>query len=63
MKALDNDCYHDAVRYGRPANATVNGQRLSGYLLGNRFVFFNGEDRAVLECLPGEFAQLKVWRK
>lgn len=50
-------------KQGRQASATVAGKRRSGYLLGNRFVYSDAAGVLWVECGPGEFSELRLWRK
>ena len=50
-------------KHGRQASATVAGKRKAGYLLGNRFVYSDESGTFWMECGPGEFKELKLWRK
>lgn len=50
-------------KQGRQASATVEGKRYSGYLLGNRFIFNDQDADVWSECGPGQFKDLKIWRK
>ena len=61
MQMISPDRFCIAKQQGRPVSATVLGKRRDGYLLGNKFVFTKQQD-CWLECRPGEFAQVKVWR-
>lgn len=61
MNSISQEHFSHAIRWGRPATATVQGLRKSGYFLGNRFICTFNEQP--IECVPQEFRQLRVWRK
>ncbi len=58
-----DDCPETVKNRGRQASATVQGIRRNGYLLGNRFVYSNESQLLWLECGPGEFKAVRIWRK
>lgn len=62
MNTVDDFNFKQAERFGRPANATISGHRYNGFLLGNKFVFTDVK-HAFLECGPGEYNKIKVWRR
>ncbi|MCP5326430.1 MAG: hypothetical protein H7A09_08940 [Oceanospirillaceae bacterium] len=63
MKVLETNEGSMLVRYGRLASATVGASRRSGYLLGNKFLFSDDGRLLWVECEPGEFKAVKIWRK
>ena len=63
MDVLQEDFAQSAKRQGRQASATVSGKRRSGFLVGNKFVFSDQMELLWMEAGPGEFRELKLWRK
>lgn len=63
MNLVHTDIIDTARRQGRQASATVSGRRREGFLLGNRFVFSDQSELLWMEAKPGEFRELKIWRK
>ena len=63
MDALANEIIDTARKQGRHASATVAGRRREGFLLGNRFVVSDQNELMWMEAGPGEFRELKIWRK
>lgn len=63
MEVLKEDIVSSAKRQGRQASATVSGRRRSGFLLGNRFVFSDQLELLWMQAGPGEFRELRLWRK
>lgn len=63
MNLVHTDIIDTARRQGRHASATVSGRRREGFLLGNRFVFSDQSELLWMEAKPGEFRELKIWRK
>jgi len=54
----------DSVKHqGRQASATVSGRRRAGFLVGNKFVFSDQAELLWMQAGPGEFRELKIWRK
>lgn len=63
MEILKDDFVDSAKRQGRQASATVSGRRRSGFLVGNKFVFSDQLELLWMEAGPGEFRELRLWRK
>ena len=63
MGLLPVDIIDTARKQGRHASATVSGRRREGFLLGNRFVFSDQSEVLWMQAGPGEFRELKIWRK
>lgn len=63
MDLLPEDFAHSAKQQGRQASATVSGRRRAGFLVGNKFVFSDQGEVLWMEAGPGEFRELKLWRK
>ena len=63
MDLLPVDIIDTARKQGRHASATVSGRRREGFLLGNRFVFSDQSEVLLMQAGPGEFRELKIWRK
>ena len=63
MDLMKDDFIQVAKKQGRQASATVSGRRRSGYLLGNRFVFSDQLELLWMQAGPGEFRELRIWRK
>lgn len=63
MDVLPEDIVDTARKQGRHASATVSGRSREGFLLGNRFVFSDEHELLWMQAGPGEFRQLKIWRK
>lgn len=63
MDLLREESAQTAKRQGRQASATVSGRRRSGFLIGNKFVFSDQTEILWMEAGPGEFRELKLWRK
>lgn len=63
MDLIQDERINRVRRQGRQASATVLGKRRSGYLLGNRFVFADQHELLWMQADPGEFRELKIWRK
>lgn len=59
----EGKCPESVKQHGRQASATVSGIRRNGFLMGNRFVYSNMDGVLWLECGPGEFKAVKIWRK
>jgi len=63
MNLLPEDTVETARKQGRHASATVSRRRREGFLLGNRFVFSDQNELLWMQAGPGEFRELKIWRK
>lgn len=63
MLAVTNQSIFNVKKQGRQASATIKGRRRSGFLLGNRFIFSDQAETFWLEAGPGEFRELRIWRK
>ena len=63
MDILADPLVETAKKQGRQASATVGGRRRSGFLVGNRFIFSDQNELLWMEAGPGEFRELKIWRK
>lgn len=63
MDYLPDEFAHSAKKQGRQASATVSGRRRSGFLVGNKFVFSDSTEVLWMEAGPGEFRELRLWRK
>ncbi len=63
MDVLKEDFVHSVRKQGRHASATVSGQRREGFLVGNKFVFSDPMDLLWMQAGPGEFRELRIWRK
>jgi len=63
MDFLPEDYVQTAKKQGRQASATVSGRRREGFLMGNRFVFSDQHELMWMEAGPGEFRELRIWRK
>ncbi|MCA6060758.1 MULTISPECIES: hypothetical protein [unclassified Thalassolituus] len=63
MDVLPEDFARSAKKQGRQASATVSGRRRAGFLLGNKFVFSDQAEVVWVEAGPGEFRELRLWRK
>ncbi|WP_430462108.1 hypothetical protein ACQUQU_04780 [Thalassolituus sp. LLYu03] len=63
MDLLREESAQTAKRLGRQASATVSGRRRSGFLMGNKFVFSDQTEIIWMEAGPGEFRELRLWRK
>lgn len=63
MIEISTDQFREVARWGRPANATVAGERRSGYFLKNKFYCPLEDSEHPVECIPTEFKQLRIWRK
>ena len=63
MDVLQEDFARSAKRQGRQASATVSGRRRAGFLVGNKFVFSDQGEVLWMQAGPGEFRELKLWRK
>ncbi|GAA6145563.1 hypothetical protein [Thalassolituus maritimus] len=63
MDLVPADIIETARKQGRHASATVSGRRREGFLLGNRFVFSDQSEVMWMQAGPGEFRELKIWRK
>jgi hypothetical protein len=63
MDVLQEDFARSAKRQGRQASATVSGRRRAGFLVGNKFVFSDQAEVLWMEAGPGEFRELRLWRK
>lgn len=63
MQVLSEEAIDTAKRQGRQASATVDGKRHEGYLIGNRFIYPNADDSGWVQAAPGQFRELRIWRK
>lgn len=63
MDLLQESNAQTAKRLGRQASATVSGKRRAGFLIGNKFVFSDQAELLWMEAGPGEFRELRLWRK
>ena len=63
MEVVFDSIIEVAKKQGRQASATVRGKRCAGYLYGNRFIFEHSDSDCWYEAGPGEFTDLKIWRK
>lgn len=63
MEVVFDSIIDVAKKQGRQASATVAGERCSGFLYGNRFVFKHDKAEFWYQAGPGEFTDLKIWRK
>ena len=63
MDVLQEDFARSAKRQGRQASATVSGRRRAGFLVGNKLVFADQGELLWMEAGPGEFRELRLWRK
>lgn len=63
MDVLPDDFARSVRKQGRQASATVSGRRRSGFLVGNRFVFSDQMELLWMQAGPGEFRELRIWRK
>jgi hypothetical protein len=63
MDVLQENFARSAKKQGRQASATVSGRRRAGFLLGNKFVFSDQAEIVWVEAGPGEFRELRLWRK
>ena len=63
MDVLQEDFVRNVRKQGRHASATVSGQRLEGFLVGNKFVFPDPMEVLWRQAGPGEFRELRIWRK
>tara|TARA_Y100001949_G_scaffold170280_1_gene171275 strand:- start:275 stop:475 length:201 start_codon:yes stop_codon:yes gene_type:complete len=63
MDLLPDDFARSAKKQGRQASATVSGRRRSGFLVGNKFVFSDSAEVMWMQAGPGEFRELRLWRK
>ena len=63
MDLLPEDFANTAKKQGRQASATVSGRRRAGFLMGNKFVFSDQMELFWMEAGPGEFRELRIWRK
>lgn len=63
MDFLPEDFARSAKRQGRQASATVFGRRRAGFLVGNKFVFSDQAEVLWMQAGPGEFRELRLWRK
>ena len=62
MDVLPEDFAQTARKQGRQASATVSGRRRAGFL-GNKFVFSDQYEILWMQAGPGEFRELRLWRK
>lgn len=63
MDLLPDDFARSAKQQGRQASATVSGRRRAGFLVGNKFVFSDQTEIVWMQAGPGEFRELRLWRK
>lgn len=65
MNVLSNRFVHRIKQQGRHASATLarSGRRCSGFLIGNQFVYSDQSEVLWMSAGPGEFRELKIWRK
>ena len=63
MDVLPEDFANSAKRQGRQASATVSGRRREGFLIGNKFIFADETEVLWMQAGPGEFRELRLWRK
>ncbi|MDK2779277.1 MAG: hypothetical protein KYX62_16610 [Pseudomonadota bacterium] len=63
MDVLADDFARTVKKQGRQASATVSGRRRAGFLVGNKFVFSDPSEAIWMEAGPGEFRELRIWRK
>jgi len=63
MDVLPEDFAQTARKQGRQASATVSGRRRAGFLVGNKFVFSDHYEILWMQAGPGEFRELRLWRK
>ncbi|AHK17518.1 MAG: hypothetical protein VB954_07020 [Thalassolituus sp.] len=63
MDVLPEDFAQTARKQGRQASATVSGRRRAGFLVGNKFVFSDQYEILWMQAGPGEFRELRLWRK
>lgn len=63
MDLLPEDFVRTVKKQGRQASATVSGHRRAGFLVGNKFVFSDAAEVVWMQAGPGEFRELRLWRK
>ena len=63
MNLLPENSADSVKQQGRQASATVSGRRRSGFLVGNKFVFSDQAEVLWMQARPGEFRELRIWRK
>lgn len=63
MDLLPDNFVITVRKQGRQASATVSGIRREGFLLGNKFVFSDSMETLWMQAGPGEFRELRIWRK
>ncbi|WP_419811088.1 hypothetical protein [Bacterioplanoides sp.] len=63
MNLLPENSADSVKQQGRQASATVSGRRRSGFLVGNKFVFSDQTEMLWMQAGPGEFRELRIWRK
>lgn len=63
MDVLPDVFVHTIKKQGRHASATVSGQRREGFLIGNKFFFSDESEFGLIQVGPGEYRELRIWRK